>query len=130
MKKVSYLSLLFFILIINLNANETLPTLKETEPALIAAQELQRLNNLMTITQQNLENQKKLQQLFMDYQQQQITYLQNSQDKELTLQMVRSAHRLLESIKANHLVQIFDTEFISQLTFFAQFAVKRGIPKA
>ncbi len=129
MHKITYLTFLAFIVFTSLNAVEPTPSLKETEPALVAAKELQRLNNLIAVTEQNLENQKTLRQLFLDYQQQQINYLQNSQNKEITLQMVKSAHRLLEGIKANYLIQTFDTEFISQLTFFSQFAVKKGIPK-
>lgn len=123
----------FFVLILltisNLNATEPLFNLKETEPALVVANELKRLNNLIVITEKNLKNQQNLKQLFLDYQTQQLNYLQNSQDKEVTLQMVKSAHLLLEGIKANHLLQTFDTEFISQLTFFSQFALKRS-PKA
>lgn len=121
---------LFIILLFNhLHSAESLPHLKETEPALVVAKELQHLNHLIHVTEKNLEHQKNLKQLFLDYQQQQLYYLQNTQDKEITLQMVKSAHRLLESIKANHLIQIFDNEFISQLTFFSQFATKRGVPK-
>lgn len=129
MKKISYLFGLFFITFGSLFAAEPMANLKETEPALVAAKELERLDRLIVITEQNLENQKALRQLFVDYQQKQMNYLQNTQDKEITLQMVKSAHRLLESIKANHLIQTFDTEFISQLTFFSQFATKRGVPK-
>lgn len=129
MKKITHLFVLFLITFGSLFAAEPITNLKETEPALVVAKELQHLNQLIAITEQNLENQKALRQLFVDYQQQQVNYLQNSQDKEITLQMVKSAHRLLESVKANHLVQTFDTEFISQLTFFSQFATKRGVPK-
>lgn len=128
MKKTYILFILFFIFSAFLQADVSL-NLKETEPALVVAKELERLNQLTAITEINLANQKALKQLFLDYQQQQINYVQNPQNKEITLKMVRSAHRLLESIKANHLLQIFDTEFISQLTFFSQFATKKGIPK-
>lgn len=121
---------IFFVAVFSyLHSDESIPSLKETEPALVVAKEFQRLNNLINITEKNLENQKALKQLFIDYQQQQIHYLDNSQDKEVTLQMVKSAYRLLEGIKTNHLIQTFDTEFISQLTFFSQFAIKKGIPK-
>lgn len=129
MKKLIYLSLMSLFIIANLNSVESLPNLKETEPALVVANEMKRLNNLISITEKNLENQKKLKQLFLDYQQQQVNYLQNSQDKEVTLQMVKTAYLLLEGIKANHLIQTFDTEFISQLTFFSQFVAKQGVPK-
>lgn len=129
MKKISYLFILFFIIFVNLHGVESISNLKETEPALVVAKELLQLNNLIAITEQNLQNQKALKELFIDYQQKQVNYLQNSQDKEITLQLVKSAHRLLEGIKTHHLLQTFDAEFISQLTFFSKFATKRGVPK-
>lgn len=129
LKKITYFTFYFLLVIMNLSAVESIANLKETEPTLVVAKELQLLNNLITITQQNLENQRALKELFLDYQQQQVNYLHDAQNKELTLKMVKSALRLLESIKTNHLLQTFDTEFISQLTFFSQFATKRGVPK-
>lgn len=128
-KQINIFTFCFFIAVMSLSAVEHVANLKETEPALVVAKELQRLNNLIAITEKNLENQNALKELFLDYQQQQIHYLQDTQNKELTLKMVKSAHRLLESIQANHLIQTFDTEFMSQLTFFSQFATKRGVPK-
>jgi hypothetical protein len=129
MKTIISFAFFVFVLLGHLDAADPISNLKETEPALVAAKELQRLNNLISITEKNLENQKALKELFLEYQKQQVNYLQNSDDKEATLRMVKSAHRLLESIKANHLLETFDTEFISQLTFFSQFATKRGVPK-
>lgn len=126
-KPVFFLSLL--VLITSYLNAETSLNLKETQPVLVAAQELQRLNSLIAITEKNLENQKALKQLFSTYQQKQINYLSDPENKELTLQMVTSAHRLLEGIRTAHLIQAFDAEFISQLTFFSQFATKPGIPK-
>ena len=129
MTRITYLFVLFLFASGRLFSNESISNLKETEPALVVAKELDHLNNLISMTEKNLKNQKTLKQLFLEYQQQQVNYLQNTQDKEITLRMVKSAHRLLEAIKDNHLVQTFDTEFISQLTFFSQFATKRGVPK-
>ncbi len=128
MKKIISLSFLFLLGCFSLLTAQ-IPNLKETEPALVVANELKRLDHLIVVTEQNLENQKKLKTLFLDYQQQQVNYLQDTQNKEVTLQMVKSAYVLLENIKAFHLIQAFDTEFVSQLTFFSQFATKRGIPK-
>lgn len=108
---------------------ETITNLKETEPALVLLKELKHLDQLILLTEQNLQNQKSLRKLFLDYQQKQMHYLENMQDKEITLQMIKSAHVLLEGIKEAHLVQAFDAEFIAQLTFFSKFATKSGVPK-
>lgn len=127
MKKLIPLFAFAAIFVTSLNAEDAGFNIKETEPAVVAAKESQRLNLLIEITEKNLNNQKALKKLFMDYQQQQINYLKNPEDKEVTLQMVKSAYQLLEGIKAAHLTQSFDAEFISQLTFFSQFATKRGV---
>lgn len=126
---MKYFFTLFFILISSILHAQSL-NLKETEPALVVLNQLKNLDNLISVTEKNLLNQKSLKKLLIDYQQHQLKYLENAQDKEVTLQMVRSAYQLLESIKQNHLTHAFDTEFISQLTFFSQFATKRGIPKS
>jgi hypothetical protein len=124
--------ILFLIAILSclsrLVAAEPLYNLKETEPTVVVKNELKRLDQLIFVTEMNLEQQKALRELFLYYQDRQSSYLQNPQDKESTLHMVRAAYQLLEAIKANHLLQTFDTEFISQLTFFSQFATKQGIP--
>ncbi|WP_213151480.1 MULTISPECIES: hypothetical protein [unclassified Neochlamydia] len=107
-------------------AVEPFYNLKETEPAAVVKNELKRLDQLIFVTERNLEQQKALREIFLHYQERQSFYLQNPQDKESTLHMVKAAYQLLEAIKANHLLQTFDTEFISQLTFFSQFATKQG----
>lgn len=119
-----------FIFACSLYSVESMLNLKETEPALIVMHELKRLDNLISITEQNLSNQHSIRELLLNYQQMQLKYLDNAQDKQVTLQMVRAAHALLEGIKNSHLTHVFDTEFMSQLNFFSQFATKRGIPKS
>lgn len=112
-----------------LSAAENSLGLKETEPSLVLLSEIKRLEHLIHITEENLANQQSLKKQFLDFQKIQLRYLENTQNKEVTLQMVQSAHALLEAIKQYHLTQVFDPEFISQLTFFSQFASKRSVPK-
>lgn len=99
------------------------------DPLQITGNEITKLDALIEVTQQNLENQKKLRKLVSEYQQIQAQYLLNADDKEVLYRAVKSAHRLLENIKENHLTQAFDSQFISELSFFSQIATKRGIPK-
>jgi len=87
------------------------------------------LDNLIAVTQENLNNQKALKQMIQDYQKLQYLYLQNPKDNEVLYHMVKAAHHLLEGIKANHLTQTFDKDFLSELTLFSNVANKRGIPK-
>lgn len=91
--------------------------------------ELSMLDNLIEVTQQNIDNQKKLRDLIRLYQTLQAQYLQNEDDKELLYKIVRVAYLASESVKENQLSQIFDPDFLKELNLFAQIAVKRGIPK-
>lgn len=91
--------------------------------------ELSMLDNLIEVTQQSVDSQKKLRDLIRLYQTLQTQYLQNEDDKELLYKIVRVAYLASESIKENHLSQIFDPDFLKELNLFAQIAAKRGIPK-
>jgi hypothetical protein len=91
--------------------------------------ELDSLNALINATKQNLDNQIAIKKQIESYQKLQQLYLKNADDKELLFQMVKSAYRLQDAIKSNHLDHAFSTEFLNELNVFAQVANKRAIPK-
>ena len=122
MKKIIYIIFLFFPIM--LKAIDMPSGIKETDPTLVSINEMKRLDHLISITEKNLTNQKNVKKLLIEFQNYQIKYLENSKDKTITLQMVKSAHNLLEAIKSSYLTQSFDSEFISQLQFYSQFALK------
>lgn len=93
------------------------------------ANELQTLDRLINATQTSLEKQRELKSAIADYQKLQELYLKNDQDRELLFRMVKSAHKILNEIKENHLLHVFSPDFISELTLFSQVASKKGIPK-
>ncbi len=95
----------------------------------IVSSELSRLDNLIVMTQQNLQNQLALRTLLEQYQQIQAQHLQNDQDIEILFKLVKMAQRLFESIKQNHLTHLFEQDFLSELALFSQIANKRGIPR-
>lgn len=90
--------------------------------------QLTSLDHLIEATGRNLENQKQLRKLVENYLLIQETFLRNQEDQNQIVEMVRSAHLLFEKIKEMHLIQTFDPEFISELTFFSQIASKRSVP--
>lgn len=96
----------------------------------LIANELSILDNLIASTQRSLEKQKELRELIVKYQDAQRACLKNSNDEALLYAMVKAAHRTLEAIKENHLMDNFDPEFLSELNLLSQIAVKCGIPKA
>lgn len=88
-------------------------------------QEIDALNRLTEATQASLDNQKKLRVLLMEYQKASDAYFQDEESKDALLALVKAAHKLLESIKENHLTQTFSQEFLNDLAVFSQVAQKR-----
>lgn len=119
---------LLLLLILSFQVHADLPnTIKD--PAALIGDEIARLDTLIQATEQSLEGQKKLRLLIVEYQKLQDLYLKNTKDNDLLLKVVKSAHRVLQSIKENNLMQTFDPDFIDELTILSQPASKRGIPK-
>lgn len=99
------------------------------DPAALIGNEIARLDTLIKATEQSLEGQKQLRLQILEYQKIQEQYLKNPNDNDLLLKLVKSAYRTLQTIKNNHLMQTFDSDFIDELTVLSQPATKRVIPK-
>ncbi len=92
-------------------------------------EELASLNNLVEATQLSLDNQKELRILLLDYQKAHDSYMNYPDNNDLLFPLVKTAHKLYQSIKDNHLTQTFSQDFLNDLAVFSQVAQKRGIPK-
>jgi hypothetical protein len=99
------------------------------DPAALLTNEVSRIDNLIFYTQKSLDQQKKLRDLIVEYKTIQEQYLKKTQDNDLLIAMVKSAHRTLRTIEEYHLTQTFDPEFIEELTVLSLKASKRGAPK-
>lgn len=99
------------------------------DPEALIGNELSRLEDLIQATQLSLEAQKKLKGEIIDYQKVQEQFLASPKDNELLMKVVKSAHKTLRTIKDNHLENMFDADFINELTILSQPAAKRGVPK-
>lgn len=99
------------------------------DPEAMIGNEIARLDTLIEATELSLKKQKQLRERIVEYQRVQDAFLKNPQDNEALFKVVKSAYRTLQLIKENHLVQIFDTDFIDELTVLSQPATKRGVPK-
>lgn len=115
-----------YIIVPILLFNFTLQGAEQKQPL---QNELSTLDALINATQQSLDNQKKIRELFVQYQKLRTLAQQNPDDNEQLIKMVKSAQRLLNSIEENNLSQNFDPDFMTELALFAQIASKRGIPK-
>ena len=92
-------------------------------------QEVEMIDQLILVTQKNLERQKQLRSEIAEYLDLQARYSENTEDKELSVKLVRKAKQVLEGIQNQHLTHAFDQEFISELSFFAGIAQKWDSPR-
>jgi hypothetical protein len=99
------------------------------DPTAMVTNELTMLDTLIAATQQSLDKQKALREQIKKYQELQRLYLQNTEDNELLLRMVKQAQKILEGINENRLMHNFDPTFVSELNLFSQIASKYGVPK-
>jgi hypothetical protein len=106
-------------------ASQPVPDMVDAE---MKQNQLALLDNLIAVTEKNVTLEKQLRQMVQEYLKVQEAYLQNPSNQEQTLKMVTMAQRLLDKVKEANLLQAFDTDFISELTFFSQIAAKRGLP--
>jgi len=108
------------------------PVSKELPKAFQPAEpgELAGLENLIAATQNSLNEQLALHELIQNYLREQARFLETPNNKDQLLKTARLARRTLETIKEQHLMQVFDAKFISELTLFAKIAKKPSIPKA
>ncbi len=95
----------------------------------VIANEVMMLDQLIEASKQSLEIQIKLRDLILKYQELQTRYLEGQNDNEHLFIMAKSAKKILETIKENHLTPSFDPAFLGELTLISKPAAKRGIPK-
>lgn len=84
--------------------------------------EVETVQQLMRVTEQNLEDQKQLLAFLKDYKEKRFAYTQDKENREQAGLMVESAHTALQFIEEHHLNHLFTQEFLKELQFFEQFA--------
>lgn len=99
------------------------------DPAALIGTEIARLDTLIQATEKSLDEQKQLRGQIVEYKKLQDRFLGKPGDNELLLKLVKSAHKILQTINNSHLTQTFDPDFIDELSVLSQPARKRGIPK-
>lgn len=95
------------------------------QPSAKSGNELAFLDQLITVTQQNLEKQKELKEKMKEYIQLRDQYARQTQNQELGMRLVKVAYGVLEGIKEQHVSHVFDQEFMSELTFFSNIGAKQ-----
>lgn len=88
--------------------------------------ELADLDFLIAGTEKSLIRQKELRERIVRFQELKARSMEDENNYELLFKLSKSAYTLLETIKEEHLIQIFDPAFISELSLLAKPAAKRS----
>ena len=84
--------------------------------------EISVLDNLIEVTQKNLNNQKLLHQKLIHFKEVQKKYIEDTDNKKLAEDMIYSANEVLQVIESSHLMHLFNVDFMKDIEFFAQFS--------
>lgn len=98
--------------------------LPKVEVAPERSKDLLMLESLIEITKKNLDNQKNLRGLILEYLDIYDKYVENMDNKQLSFRMIKKAKEVLDLIKETHLIHSFDQDFLSELTYFSNIASK------
>lgn len=90
---------------------------------------LRTLDDLMALTERSLNDQKQLRRQLVEYYKVKARYLQDPQNKDNIVQMIKAAHQVQQIIEAQHLAYVFDSELLDELKFFSQIASKKGMTR-
>lgn len=87
--------------------------------------ELADIDFLISSTEKSIERQKRLRERIIRFQELRAKSMEDEGDVEMLLRLSKNALALLEKIKEDHLIQIFDPAFITELNLLAKPAMKR-----
>lgn len=99
------------------------------DPKEVINTQLATLETLIALSKRTLAKTEDLREQIEAYKSIQERFFENTQDKELLYNMMKSAHFILKSIKADHLTHLFDPEFLDELQMMSQIFNKIGLPK-
>lgn len=91
--------------------------------------EIKAIDQLIKATTQQLEMQKQLKELMLQFNKQRETFVQGDQTKTQAGRLVRTARQIYEMITANHLEHLFPQDYLDELTFFSSIAGKTAVSR-
>lgn len=125
------LSLFFLPTVLGLAAIQVpQSSLSEPKKGIYAEDETTVMGHLMENTAQQLEVQKQMHQLMLDFRIQKDEFARGNQTKSHAARMVRTARQIYEGITAHHLQYLFSQEYLEELLFFSSIAGKNRIKGA
>lgn len=102
---------------------------KTVQPPAAGGTELEGLENLLSATKLTIESGERLKTDIQQYLTCQAAYLEDPANRDLCFRMVRKARDVMIEIDDSNLTQVFDSEFLSELSLFAEMGKKRGLPQ-
>lgn len=134
MKPLFFLALILFSLSSPCQAEN--PTLLVPQSSLMQVSlpldeqdEVKIIDQLVIATTTQLETQKQLKELMLQFQKQQKEFIEGNQTKVHTGRMVHTARQIYEMIGANHLEHLFAKDYLDELTFFSSIAGKTAMSR-
>ncbi len=91
--------------------------------------EVKIIDQLITATTAQLETEKHLKELMLQFKKQREDFIQGNQTKTHAGRMVRTARQIYETIAANHLEHLFAKDYLDELTFFSSIAGKTAVTR-
>jgi hypothetical protein len=102
-------------------------SLIETTLPLGEDDEVKVIDQLITVTTRQLETQKQMKELMVQFKKQREEFIQGNQTKSHASKMVRTARQIYEIITSNHLEHLFAKDYLDELTFFSSIAGKTAV---
>ena len=103
--------------------------LKEVNIPMEGEDEIKTVEQLIETTGRQLEGQKHLRELMLQFKKQKEEFVQGNQTKSHAGRMVRTARQIYEMIAANHLEHLFAKDYLDELTFFSSIAGKSAVTR-
>ena len=133
MKKFTFLIFVLSNVCFCFGENPTLlipqSSLIETHVPLGAEDEVKTIDQLIVATTQQLESQKQLKELMLQFKKQREEFVQGNQTKSHAGRMVRTARQIYEMITLNHIEHLFAKDYLDELSFFASIAGKSSVKR-
>ncbi len=91
--------------------------------------EVKIIDRMIAATESQLETQKRLKEMMLQFNQQMDEFIKGNQTKAHTGRMVRTARQIYVTITESHLEHLFAKDYLDELTFFSSIAGKTAVTR-
>ncbi|GEM_PF-1958119 len=123
-------SIFLFLLVLPLSAQYAVKADHHDLPEIVAPEmhpetELETLDRLIAATEETLQSEKLLKEKLSAYIDIYEQYKENTDDRRLCFLLVKKAHEVLALMQELELTQLFDQQFLSEVTFFSNISERQ-----